>query len=595
MLELRVRPPYDPWTCSGCGSRMLDQPPRSVVAGLVCEWCLDRGVKGEPFIPLTVRPMAPAQKPTVRLVMAVSMAEKLCATEDGETFTLDELVDRIRERKSGEVGGHRYKPLPERLPPAMIFTDNPVDLLGFLDASPAAGSRFWQWQVNVRSSGGPWRPEATARRRRTYLTPKPARFGYASRGPNGERRAKGGALWWSLINPMDFLGELEPLSHVGDLLQFGLALRDWSNLHKLPVLASPGAYGTRLLKDSRFAAGWRRKVPAATNARLRPHLPGNHYQLVGKPALSYPRAHKFDQAAAHHHAALTIRFPHANELDARGWFRRPQPTNGARVHARGGILARSKQWEALTKNAGMFVIAIDVPEIVTLDKLNLPCLRRPGRRWWAITSVELEHIHGMRDQGVELGDIWCCWTSPRDDDRLREYSWWAQDQLRDIDERSKRWVKPLMLAAYGMLAVRPSKFRNAWRWCRHPDGAIGWHTRYGQLVGLERSTKEERESGVANVLWRALIESKVRLESLTFAQKLRAQGMRPLAIYADAVFATGRLPADSLPAPWRYEGEIHDLSFEAPSRYRSREETRLPGTPHRTRGEGGNKLVNPRS
>jgi hypothetical protein len=235
----------------------------------------------------------------------------------------------------------------------------------------------------------------------------------------------------------------------------------------------------------------------------------------------------------------------------------------------------------------MFTIAVSVPERVAIDSLQLPQLRKVGRHWQTFTSVELDHVRRLRPDGVRLLDIWCAWTSPTDDDRLREYALWSGQQLAAASPSERKWLKPLLLSTYGMLAVRPSKFRSGFRWCKRPDGAVGWPTRFGTLVGLERSGRHEREPQATNVLWRALIESRVRLESLTFARELRLAGIRPIAVYADAVFATAAnssIEETVWRAPWRYEGTVTDLIFESAGRYRSREETRLPGSP---RGRSG--------
>lgn len=577
MKRVRCRWPYTPWECSCCGASVEGRAPSSALAGLACDDCLDAGRKGEPFIALTVGPARPVRRLEDRPIVGVSMGASEGVTEAGDLFDLAGLVDRVRERKPGECGFGSE--LPDRLPPAIIVTDHALDLLAFLDASRASRSPFWQYQVKVRA-GGAWRPEA--RSKRVFLTPLPVRFGYASRRGR-KTRATGRSHWFLLIQPSAFCEVPDgwgPLTSL-DLLRFGMDLREWANRQRVPVLQAVSAYGVRLLRDSRFAGGneggWRRKIPAATNRRLRAFLPGNHYQLLGRREHTYSTVHKYDQAGAHHYAALTSQFPHPDSFRVDGWFRRPEPIPGTLFDQRGPIRVNTQKWGELTRNPGLFIIGVSVPELVAADNLEIPALRRPGQRWQILTSVELEHARQV--PGVRLLDIWACWTSPDQDDRLPEYALWAGQQLAGSTDRRRRWLKPLLLVAYGMLAVRPGRFRTAWRWCARPDGAVGWQTRYGHLTGYERIGSTERESPVANVAWRAIIESKVRLQSLQFARELRSTGMRPIAVYADAVFATGRQPNGPLLPPWRYEGMIHDLIFESPGRYRSVEETRLPGVP----------------
>lgn len=581
--RLRCRYPYEPWACTGCGVVTDDKPPSTVLRGLVCDRCMDDGWQGEPYIPLTVRPVAPKEKPDLRPVVAVCMRDEQCCLQDGTVFPLSELPDRVRERSPGENGrAGRLRPgLPDRLPAALIITDHALELLTYLENSACSRSMFWQWQCSIRPVA-PWRPE-TQEHSLEFLTCKPARFGFASR--RGVRRRAGGtALWWTIIDPQMFCdlpdgwGDL----NVAELAKFGVELRDWSNANQLPVCQTVSAYGARLLKDSRFAGGWRRKVPAATNDRVRKRLPGNHYQLLTRPGRTIPACHKFDQARAHHHAALINRFPHADLLDARGAFRAPPPKPGSPFRdSTAPIPAGGREWRQLLDHAGMFIVAVHVPERVAIDPLAIPALRTAGTTWQLLTSPEVHHCRRLHDQGVRLLDIHTAWTSPEDDDRPREYACWAYRQLDQPNP--PRWLKPLLLSTYGMLAARPARFRAAWRWASRTDGAIGFETRYGPLIGRERSQKRVRETATVNVVWRAIIEASVRLESLTFAQHLQAHGMRPIAIYADAIFAVGRHPPPLLPPPWRHDGELHNLVFETPGRYRAAEETRLPGTPRERR------------
>lgn len=596
MRRLLCRYPFEPWSCTACGADQ-DRPPVSTLAGLVCERCLDQGRRGEPFIPLTVRMVeGKGFEADARPVLAVSMRDRQVIVEGsrdleqaqagytGETFPLEELPARLAERKHGsDMGGPRGYREVDQLPPAIVTTDAGVQLLAYLEQQRELTSHpLWQWQVSRRGHSA-WRPEARSKSRFEFTVPKPVRFGFASQR-GGKRRAKGRARWYQMIDLHMFCelpdgwGDPDAL----ELLRFGVELRGWANRNRLPVLAGASSYGSRLLRDARFGGGWRRKVPRATNDRMRALLPGNHYQLLAGVDRSLAEVHKFDQASAHHHAALMTRFPHPDTLEAHGMFRGPLPIGRQMVKHRGPIRVGTDRWAALLDRPGMFVVALSVPELVAIDVLEIPALRKAGRRWQALTSVELEYIREQkRPEGVRVLDVWAAWASEEEDDRLREYALWAGRQLAEPNRPA--WLKPTLLATYGMLAVKARKFRNAWRWAAPPALSIGWQTSQGMLFGFERSGDKEREPQTANVLDRALIESRVRLESLRFARQLRAGGMRPVAIYADAVFATGK-PPDLLPVPWRYEGVIHDLIFDSPARYRSREEVRLPGTPRGRRG-----------
>ena len=557
------------WECSCCGKQITGQAPSATMRGLACDDCLEANLSGEPFIPLTVRMVDRKSKPDERPVIAVCVRDFQCLLESGETFPLEELPKRLRERSHG--GANKFEDPP--LPPAIVVTDQGVDLLAWLDGSELSQDPFWQWQVAMTEMSA-WRPEARSHGR-VSLQPRPLRFGFASR-MNGRRRAHGAARWYQLIDVHRFVelpGGWGPCD-MRSLLKFGVELREWCNHAGVPVGSSASAIGGRLLRDSRFGEGWRRKVPAATNARLRKMLPGNHYQLLTASDLRHETVHKWDMARAHHWAALNVQFPEPDTLDARGFFRH-KPNDGA-----GAFRQDTRAWRRELERPGAFVVRLDIPERITLDPLLIPCLRRPGRRWVGVFSEELEEI---RRAGAGIGDIWCSWTSEDVDERLNEYSYWAQRELQAPN--APRWLKPALLAAYGLLAAKPRGYRAAWRRVAKPAGGVGWNTPHGVLVGVETQPGRVREPQTSNMLWRGMIESRVRLEALQFARGIRAEGARPISVYADAVFAL--MPHGATvraPPPWRYEGVIHDLTFDGPSRYRSREETRLPGTPRGREG-----------
>jgi hypothetical protein len=561
------------WECTGCYEPQTVAPSGDT---LTCDRCIDAGRRGEPFIPLTVK-MTPAKgTPDLRPVVAVCVRDFQCVTEDGETFDLEELSERLRPRKAGERGRARLG-VPDELPPAIVVTDQGVDLLAWLDNGPCGRDPFWQWQVALTEMSA-WRPEAgrVRRRRAVALQPRPMRFGFSSR-KGASRRAHSKARWYQVIDVHRFCelpdgwGDLDARA----LLRFGVQVRDWCNMQHLPVGSSGSAIGSRLLRDERFGAGWRRKIPAATNARARTMLPGNHYQLLTVSGKRFPEAHKFDMRRAHHWAALTGGFPHPDLLNAEGWFRH-MPHDGQTA---GPIKAGSPRWRMMVARPGMFIARVHVPERVALDVLEIPALRRRGERWVVLSSDEIDYVrrHGA---GVRLGDVWAAWTSPEVDERLNEYSWWAQTELSRPG--APAWLKPTLLSPYGLLAAKARKYRSAWRWTSRSEGEIGWPTAHGELVGMEREAGKAREPAHTNVIWRCLIEARVRMEALRFAREIRGAGARPLAVYADAVFATAAnspFQTTALPEPWRCAGVIHDLTFDGAQRYRAREETRLPGTP----------------
>jgi hypothetical protein len=575
------RPPFSAWTCSGCNVEFVDCAPPVARMGLVCQGCLDAGAgMGEPFIPLTVPPRKVKVRPERRMVVAVSVSEGMCLVEREdqapELITLEQLVERLRERPPGRPMTKASRDV-EQLPPAIVVCEpgSGTDLLGYLNSrSELTSSRFWQWKVSLRDHS-PWRPEA--RSQRVFTRECVDLFGFASKRGD-ERRAGGRSRYYQVLDPAQFSDAAGRMVVTGgyegleSLLRFGQDVRAFVNEQGLRMATTAAGVAAQLLRDPRFWPAWRRKMPAADNARAREQLPGNHYQLCVDELAPPADAHKLDMHAAHHTTAAFTEMPAADTFRCHGNFKHP-PAAGAAYELDDFPERRGLGREILEQH-GMFCVALNVRR-AAVGTFSLPAVRQPGRHWRYVFSTELAEILELeRRRLVRIERIEAAWCSPDVDRGLSEYAWWAVDQLRRGDSYRRRWLKPALLAAYGLLAAKPRRHRNAWAWA-NSELSIVIHTRHGDLFGVERATTRARESQTANVIWRCLIESALRAAVLARARELEREGHRVVSLYADAIFTRGDPPA--APPPWRYEGVRHKLKFYGACHYASVEEVRLPG------------------
>lgn len=536
---------------------------------------------GEPFIPLTVAPRKVKTRPDARMVVAVSMAEGKCLVEqsDGEPelIGLGELVARLRERPAGRPMTKASRDA-EQLPAAIVVTDCGTDLLGYLNSRrELADNDFWQWKISLREHSA-WRPEAKSKSQRVFTRECVDLFGFASK--RGDRRRAGGrSRYYQVLDPAHFsdaAGRMIAGGYEGleALLRFGQDVREFCNEQGLRMASTAAGIAAQLLRDPRFWPKWRRKMPAADNARARAQLPGNHYQLLVDELAAPADAHKMDMSSAHHTMAALGSFPASDTMRCHGNFRHP-PDAGA-AYELDGLGERRGLGREILEQHGMFCVALNVRR-AAITPFSLPAVRAPGRHWRYVFSTELPELLELeRRRLVRIERIEAAWVGPEVDEGLSEYAWWSVDQLRRASSYRRKWLKPALLAAYGLLAAKPRCHRNAWCWA-NADQDIVIHTRYGDLFGVERATKRPRESPTVNVIWRGLIESALRSTVLQRARELEQLGHRVVSIYADAIFTRGGEGPPPAPPPWRYEGVRHNLKFYGECHYASQEEVRLPG------------------
>lgn len=357
-------------------------------------------------------------------------------------------------------------------------------------------------------------------------------------------------------------------SNVTELYRWADEIRGWCITHDVPLKPTNGGLAAQLLRDSRFYPVPRRKVPRATNDRSREVLPGNYYKLLCDEQKRYTATY-FDQSAAHHSCARDVSLPDADTLYAKGYFN-VQP--GSKFEGKLWARAGSELFRKVIQEPGLFLLEI---ENRRGNRFPLPCQEFVGRKQAFVYSNELDYL---RESGTLIHGIIAAWTSNTYDAGIRQYANWALQQIQTYPEL-KDWLKPTLLATYGVLAAKPTQLEFGFK--RAKGGVEKVYPVGGELLTvLARVAARETETPVANVIHRGMIEAETRLRSVTMARWLHDQGFRVLAIYADSVFienGTGNVPFP--PEGWRIQEHLTNLVFYNEVSFTSDQLTKLPGIP----------------
>jgi hypothetical protein len=365
-------------------------------------------------------------------------------------------------------------------------------------------------------------------------------------------------------------GEL--LERLAQLLAWGQDVRDWCAKHHLRVSATNGGLAAQLLKDERFWPEARRKVPRATNSRMRPHLPGNYYKLLADENHHY-QAYYLDMASAHHTITLDLQFPHPDKLRAKGYFKDvPVESDVTVPEGRPWVKHGTPAFDRLMKAHGLLYCQVSVRKLPDV-MFPLPYLRNPGTKMAWVYTNELDTL---RTLGATIDYVQAAWVSWDVDTGMGRYARWALQETREATQETKAWLKPTLLATYGILAAKPRVMETGYRLAvtgvprRYPAGS-------GMLEVLAMISNRESETQITNVLHRGMIEAEQRVRVLNCARFLTEQGAQVLAVYADSVFVESSTPLPFLPDGWRVEAELDDLVFMSATEFISRQITKLPG------------------
>jgi hypothetical protein len=380
--------------------------------------------------------------------------------------------------------------------------------------------------------------------------------------PPGTKKA---ALYHYPLDPITFgrasITDLYPdkgEDQIQKLFRWGMEIRLWCRKQRLHVKPSAGGLAAQLLRDPRFYPEPRRKVPRLINSIARTQLPGNYYHLNADTTRTYHQATYLDMENAHHAMAQRIRFPDGNSLHAYGqWGGNDTP------YTRGTSL--------LLDRPGLFRVRLLVPNIPG-SAFPPPYLHRAGDVTTWLFSNELGTL---REFGATVTAVYCALTSDTHETGLNQYARFAINELRR-EKQFRPWLKPTLHATYGILAARPLPFETGFY--RSTGGRPGeYHLGRQSLPVNIHGDPTPRESKIANVIHRGMIEAEVRKEVLETARLLTADGRKVLCIYADSLIVQGTDDLKLMLSPWRVKETLTELRFYDSTHFTSREMIRLPG------------------
>lgn len=480
------------------------------------------------FLDPPPRSVKPRSREYRRLpVIAICVDQTL--TEDGEAGTLDQLIADL-----------------PKMDPTLFVTVGSADLLARFNTLYSEWyPKSWQYRV-TNHERDITRPDGVRVATRVSLCIN--YFGWK----NGN--------YHKMIDPVTMYGKkLDDVwpergkGPIGKLLAWGIKLRDFCDENNLEVRATAGAISAQLLTDKRFYPEARRKVPRIINERARETLPGNHYLLEAETKDREYTALYIDQSRAHHYHARTTALPHSDFLYAHGRFMDLSKVSFATVPE---------------NFYGLLCVDLQAPRLQSV----FTWLSGDLTKCFVYTN-ELPHL---LDMGYKVLGVRAAWGSHKPDGGIRRYATWASDQL-DVHANAA-WLKPLLLSAYGVLAIRPRYAESVFRLAKTGIPTTIPTGKY-KLPGLFAQSSKKLEPGIANVIHRGMIEAATRSESVGLAQHLQLMGHQVLSIYADAVIVEldEDNPLPALPEPWRIKDRLTHLQFLNQQAFMSGEMTKLPG------------------
>lgn len=393
-------------------------------------------------------------------------------------------------------------------------------------------------------------------------------------GWSGEKTGRNNTVrnrYHLLIDPLTFSnGWLDKRSFPA-YLKWAQNIRAFCIEQNWDMRPTQGAVARQALTDSRFYPDARRKVPRATNDRVREHLPGNHYQLAAPAGEAEYEADYLDQTRCHHHHALTARLPDANYLYGYGNFRHPERKRKWRktpARVAGflggftGLVYGHVYWPISKRTKDRFV-----PKYLAAYGSG----KQPANEPVYFFTEDMPLLESL---GVRVTSIIAAWGSKKVDTGLKKYAAFA---LSELEKDAPTWKKTLLLSPYGALATTARKQTVAYHRSKKGQPRILMSKSGIKLpVSFHQATKVS-EPNTNNVLHRALIEASNRTETLMFANQLERDGYRVLCIYVDAVIIETEDELPQLWHPWRHDRHLTHLRFISDSQFVSAEMEKLPG------------------
>ena len=332
-------------------------------------------------------------------------------------------------------------------------------------------------------------------------------------------------------------------------------MMQWANVFHRHIIqqfnirwhTSNGGTAGALLRSPRFYPRPRRKVPRETNERLRPELRGNHFDYRADPNVQYENVLEVDQRAAHHDAAASLTFPHADSLFAHYFYR----------SSHRGISHTSRHFERIISDKpGILLVELSTPHIS--PKLFAPRYVGTAKPVYVYTN----EIPYLRELGIEPIQVFATWTGEPEPEGegIRAYADYCLMLERSLHPSDYKVIKRTLLTLYGVLGAREKELKRYFHQSRTHTDTAEIRTGHKVISSVVAPVSNIRPF-TANVLQRGMIEAETMFRSLSLANEMVKEGHEVLAIYADALYMRidGTIPL--LPKPWRVKSELKYAQF----------------------------------
>lgn len=363
--------------------------------------------------------------------------------------------------------------------------------------------------------------------------------------------------YWHILDPTLFLNNnLDKSRSLTEVMEWAGDILNWCVKEGIRPKSTAGGLAAQLLKHPRFYSEPRRRIPTATNERVRSTLRGNHYETRAIKGKVYLAADEFDQRSAHHFHAQRAQLPDS-DVRAVGFFYQEdildKPYCGLSdlmgkygvVYCR-YLVPDRRVYKSRWKEKHLEFR----PQFATG-----PSSKGDGSRLGFICTNEIPYLYEI---GGSIQYVCAGWLSTGKDTGLNEYAKWAQSEVAESLPLTREWLKPTLLASYGLLATNPSYQEMGFY---RATGGYPMNVPIGgKLVEFTgRRTSKKISCSIAHVIQHRMISSACTLESVKFANELAAQGEHVLHLYVDGVIVRNNLKRRQweIPRkPWQWKGPL---------------------------------------